>query len=1018
MRSRTWILLAYLFLMTMQVSGQSAPVGSRTVTLNDTCSDFAIDPSTGAVAAIDSSGNTLTIYPRSYLDGKDNKVLGPTKVGASPASVVFKSYKDKSYFVVACRRDQTLWVVDSATAQEVKAIKAELDSPYLAIASLDVADPYVYYVGGTDTEAGVAQVSLDEMKDRGKLHLWGPNEPSTDAAISADGTMLYTRGSWIPTGFEVSKRHLDPDGKERWTQLLREHDSRGKYVPDPFNVLLVAGDMNVYSANLKKKIGSIDGEPLCFLSDCPLLIGRKTTHRTTGQREMATLLVAYSTVTLKAVGSVNLSDMPGMSEEAGPRDEAPNKTPRVRPAKSDTKRVASPIKCLPDPVGDRLLVAFGNKIAVIPMESFNLSKEPVPLVRITVPERAAVGETLTIPFRPISPETTVELKDGPAGMKLQAKDHLLTWTPSVERTGTVAFTLKTSSKAGAMDQSFEVEVSQPYIRLPFFATGLEISPSGRYAVVFARPLDMKAYAEKSQEPSLALVDLEQRKILAQKTLHAPISAAAVDDQAVYIAPGGSDRLESLQFKDLSADKSVNTDGPVLKIEFGGKSLVLTMAKSLSVYGLPELKKRDLPLRNVQRPGYTPAEFDGMAFGDGHLRQAIRCQGGWSHQGLFFSDDFSTLWNFLSPKTLPPLPNGSPLGAAVMTATPVQWARRFHQGQLQTSTGQNIARIRPLSSSELMTDVPAVAMAWTEHPFATNRGTIKLQVLDLLNGKAILDRILRERTFNLESGQEAYEIEMYEAGHLQCLATAGRRILATIGAELFVTDLTDEMLKQLPLPLEIEVPREVAVLSAKGPAKLALTARGGEKPIVFGLESAMGGIDIDKTTGVISVDTGALSKRVLETVLATPPSRTGTKHEVAGQKTLDDYLTTSRSEYKLITGKEVAWMPVLVPLSVTATDKNQQKARLDFQVVLEVPQDAVQTALAEAAAGVKKQEEEARTEQEARERDAEVARLARLGFVASQPDSERVERLEKRVSELEGKIDLLIKLLQDKQKKQN
>ena len=46
-------------------------------------------------------------------------------------------------------------------------------------------------------------------------------------------------------------------------------------------------------------------------------------------------------------------------------------------------------------------------------------------------------------------------------------------------------------------------------------------------------------------------------------------------------------------------------------------------------------------------------------------------------------------------------------------------------------------------------------------------------------------------------------------------------------------------------------------------------------------------------------------------------------------------------------------------------------------------------------------------------EAEKARLVRLGLApASRPSSQRLDELEKRITELEGKADTLIKLLRE------
>ena len=70
----------------------------------------------------------------------------------------------------------------------------------------------------------------------------------------------------------------------------------------------------------------------------------------------------------------------------------------------------------------------------------------------------------------------------------------------------------------------------------------------------------------------------EQKVLVQKKLLFEVRTAAVDDQAVYIAPAKSDRLDTLLLKDLSSDKRTNTDGSVLSLMFAGKFCLKVVAK--------------------------------------------------------------------------------------------------------------------------------------------------------------------------------------------------------------------------------------------------------------------------------------------------------------------------------------------------------------------------------------------------------------------------------------------------------
>jgi hypothetical protein len=85
----------------------TADDGVSSVDLKGTYNTFALDPSTGSVAAVDFNNDSVTLYPREYIDAKSSDVVGPVKVGAVPTAVVCKTCDKDTYFVVACVGDNS-----------------------------------------------------------------------------------------------------------------------------------------------------------------------------------------------------------------------------------------------------------------------------------------------------------------------------------------------------------------------------------------------------------------------------------------------------------------------------------------------------------------------------------------------------------------------------------------------------------------------------------------------------------------------------------------------------------------------------------------------------------------------------------------------------------------------------------------------------------------------------------------------------------------------------------------------
>jgi len=83
-------------------AGMAAGADFRTVTLETTYAEFAQNPMTGDLLALDGSPNTATLYPRGLLEAKAGvKAVGPVKLDGKPVQAVFERVKDRPFFRVA-----------------------------------------------------------------------------------------------------------------------------------------------------------------------------------------------------------------------------------------------------------------------------------------------------------------------------------------------------------------------------------------------------------------------------------------------------------------------------------------------------------------------------------------------------------------------------------------------------------------------------------------------------------------------------------------------------------------------------------------------------------------------------------------------------------------------------------------------------------------------------------------------------------------------------------------------------
>src|SRR4051812_9279313 len=105
--------VAAVVLAAMLVVPKSANAEVRLIKLPSAYANFALNPETGDVAALDSSANTVSLFRRAFLTGDAKAVVAPQGVGKTPCSIVFKRFGEKSYYAVVCTQDSHVYLFDA-----------------------------------------------------------------------------------------------------------------------------------------------------------------------------------------------------------------------------------------------------------------------------------------------------------------------------------------------------------------------------------------------------------------------------------------------------------------------------------------------------------------------------------------------------------------------------------------------------------------------------------------------------------------------------------------------------------------------------------------------------------------------------------------------------------------------------------------------------------------------------------------------------------------------------------------
>ena len=950
-----------------------APIDTKWVhlELSTSCDLFALDPGSSAVLAVNEKGKA-TLYPRATIDGTSKKVVGPVGTVAKSTCVLFKQYKGKGYFIISAGNPQLI-VLAADTLRLVAKITVRHPSNKVLAAGRDSNDPYVYCASGVYF---VGCVSLETMDFVGELQV-----RSKDLAISADGNTMYSRPvSQIRSGFGAFKKAAPrPGGPPQWVQVFDDRRSVGRYVPGPLGRFCAVG-MSVRTADLRKEVASLDFSPACFFRSVPVVVGLS------GQK-----LVAASSNTFRTFATGKLPDVLFKKDAA-------------RARRQGKRYVPLPVVLMADDANKRVIAARGRHLLVRTLKGLNAPDESMLACDVQAPEALFVGRGAVIPVRPLDKRCTVKLGEAPEGMKLTAGQ--LVWTPTADQVGRSRAVLKLSGGGAEISQTVMLMVTYPRAVLPFKPAGISVSPDGTRAVVWSE-WGRSLHSRSKGSSTIALVDLANVAVLVQKKVPYIVRTASIDAGFVYVVPTDSDRINVLDVKNLSQKNHVVTTSRVIGLAIvGSKQMVAFSPKTGStVYNLPELKiaaspitgrwaggsaayvsMEDLAQRMRYRPGrrYVPGPMP-LAIGK-NLYAA----------GCLFDPALTTARTFVNVTGMTAL-DASRRESPIL---PLPWGRRILGSRLATQSDQSIVELDS-GDTIVLAEVPVaatLATGATRRQGLSDRRSyserwVKLILRQLVSGKVV-------RTVNLQLAGQLRRTMSGNSGAsgLNVIVAHGRRIIAVDVDRAFVHDITAETLAKCPTPLGFVPPAGVLMLDLTKPMTVKLKTVGGTEPITFGSLGSRTEVKVDRKTGVVTIDSPALTKAAVTQVVSSLKKKARASTAEAVVQTPGQVLAASIAEgatlFKAYTGKSPKGLPVLVSIRVGATDKHHQAASVQFQAVIDLPAERLIEAIE-----VHLAKPDAKPDKERKPTEAEEA--------------EAVRRLERRLDKLEAQIDLLTKLLMER-----
>lgn len=962
----------------------------KVVDLPRNYADFAFNPESGTIASIDSEMGEVLIYElEDQVTGKA-KPSASLKVGLTPCSIFYKKYQQRHYFAIVCTKDSNLFLVEEEKPSPQKrgtfklAGKIDLEKTDISsvTGSRNPEDPNIYYCYGSGHESVAGAVTLKSMKNTTFAF-----RDSMDCSVSAGGLIIYHRGPWSPSGFKSASR-ANPLEEETpiFAPLFSEHRSAAEYLPDPLDTYTACG-AELYSRNLDKKIATLPFLPVAFFKTKPIIIGMKDPSNRfyTEEKDQSGLkLMAASYNTFTQVGtSVSLDHR---------LDKEPRLIPSGRSGNGDFKRIIYRYRVFADDARQRVLFANGKQLQIIDLEDFEVPQEPLLASSFAEVPSFIVGEEKELTLQAADPSTKFSVEDKPEGMKLNG--NKLRWTPTLEQIGTFPLSISLSVDELKATQLMEVEVTYPSIRLPFSPTGFALDETGTKGLIWDGSADPSAdeLANYARNPTrtagtvqMALIDLKTGTVDVERKLSEKIGTALIAGDLILLKAKSSNttRCDVLALKDLQRIKSIVTDSPITKMAVLGNHLALaTQTGRIDIYDKKNFEK----VKSFDRPQVNPGNFiiDGAG-------------GNIFAQGILWDAELKPAL-LLAPNIIPAMGPTRDFTSQEFIKKPENFNVQMYANQPPTGTGQNLVAFRVIPDSNVRLRLN------------------KTHRVDHDPNSPTVARVEHKLVLTAEGAIDATQVITRTQGSVNYPneAKTSSPLMETTSKEAYV--ISDKKLYRWKIPSPPEGAEDllqplswnqrsttITILDT-GKTELQHQVFGGKSPYSFGLAGNVDGLSVDEKSGTVTVDNAAV--------------------QAAAEKFLVDYINSKRREQtRLATlrlmaseligpatellGQRPKGMPVAIPIQLLVTDDNIGNLAINYFVVAEVNSPKLMATLRKL------------DEQKAPE-PAEVPNFPNPRRDANAPDNpndaREIERLNKKVEQLEQRIDLMTRQFNEVLKK--
>lgn len=978
---------------------------SVTIRGDDSTVEWAFEPEQGRIFASVQETDEVVEY-----DIKGAQVRR-FQVGQSPSRMQFKN----NMLCVICVKDKSLWTIDLATNKATENTKLEL-FPRNVFCS-KAKNNFVYCVCSKyETRSGsysLKQIDIakNTVRNSQEINRWGQSSP-INVAMSDDGNWIVpdARGHSSPSGADLMRVNEE---EFEFVQVKDYHDSFGQIVSGPAGRYWALGNQ-LYSADLKKLVRSFKGICVAFHPHLDLVAcygNSKIEFQSLSQG--------------KSISSVAVADLSEKSTTSKKRLSSSALRAKKRAEQKMNRCFAF------DKSGDHLVFASKANCQIFSTREPSSKANDLLLISAATNAKTTVGESISLPLKLTNPKFNSTAKfvvaKGPEGATVSSGK--LTWRSTASYIGNQVFTI--NATAGDLSDSLKitVEVKAPRVELGFTPSGAAFNAEGTHALVWGKKMSkdqrerMGFGNDSSGADEVAIVNLPKQKIEVKKTLSAGVrSAAIVGDYALLLTKSGN------VFYRFDRDTLGNSKRRFLK---------RTPVKLLD-YSNQEVAILGDSSGNRKFTLFNAEKFEESGTISMDYASYSASQGGneiFSRISKDLIDHRSKIANMngetraiKNPNTLPNLSvvssnsrnrnfGGEMFGRSSPGA--LRFGRKLNGNQLVNHAGSLVKNFQSNSSygGEYFQVSPFAPVVFgltnrieNQNDYNNAKVVTSLEIRSLIDGSIIESQTIDIRPRNQSS--RSYNRSM----NLRMMNIFENFVYVFQDDAMLVVPISKTGIKKAPAPLHIQWP-SFKTLGVDGVQSIQVTAVGESTKLEYALMKEYPGIEIDKTSGTISLDTPKIWKAHLEKLV---PS-VNQKASLAEAMMIRDRSRSSNSTqsipevYEELCGTKLPKdkTPFVLPIDVAVSDEEGQEDRISYFVVVLAPKGELEKVEKEKNAQILAQREKmekrrAADREMARKRNEEMMkrREAEKGIGSSKTDS-RIDALEKRMRRMEAAIDAIL-----------